>query len=136
MESTSQYNDTKSNYQFLIDKYTLPVWFDYSDIDWVRYYPMKDGKIYKYNTKRTIDKLIKEEKKGNLYYIYDDEKVNIHKIFVKYLAFMNNMTLENDITEEEMRILLNIKICDYDWNFMWKNPTFDKYSNELLLQKK
>jgi len=37
MESTSQYYDTKSNYQFLNDKYTLPVWFDYSDIDWVRY---------------------------------------------------------------------------------------------------
>ena len=27
------------------------------------------------------------------------------------------------------------KICYYDWNFMWKNPTFDKYINELLLQK-
>ena len=98
----SQYNNIKSNYQYLNDNYTLPVWFDYYDIDWVRYYPMKDGKIYKYNTKRTIDKLIKEEKKGNMNYIYDDEKVNTHKIFVNYLAFMNNITLDNDITKEEI----------------------------------
>ncbi len=63
-------------------------------------YPSKDGKIYEHNTKRTIKKMIKEEKQGFLYYIYDDEKVNVHTIFVKYLAFLNDKILDKDITQE------------------------------------
>lgn len=46
------------------------------------------------------------------------------------------MSLDNDITDEEMNKLLNIKICDYDWTFMWSTPIYDKNSEELLLQKK
>ena len=129
MESITKNNNTKPNYQYLIDKYTLPEWFDYYDIDWHRYYPSKDGKLIK-----------EEEEKSyydsNLNYIYDSKKVNTHDIFFKYLAFLNNMTIDNDITEEEMQILLNIKICDYDWLFMWSDPVFDKNSNELLLQNR
>jgi len=34
-----------------------------------------------------------------------------------------------------MNKLLSIKICDYDWLFMWSNPIYDKNSEELLLQK-
>ena len=45
------------------------------------------------------------------------------------------MSLDNDITDEEMEKLLNIKVCDYDWNFMWSTPIYDKNSEELLLQK-
>jgi hypothetical protein len=95
---------------------------------------MKDGKIYKCNTEITIEKMIKEEKKGFSTYIYDDEKVNIYNIFVKYLAYINNMYLDNDITDGEMKKLLSIKICDYDWLFMWSNPEYDKNSEVLLLQ--
>ena len=125
----------QSNYQYICDKYILPIWFDYRDIDWIRYYPMKDDKMYK----KIIVKRIKEEKSKdnhNLSNIYDDEKVNIYDIFRKYLAYVNNMSLVNDITDEEMEKLLNIKICDYDWNFMWSTPIYDKNSEELLLQKK
>lgn len=132
MEVIIQHNHTKSNYQYICDKYILPIWFDYRDIDWIRYYPMKDGKMYKKN-------IVKEEKSKNdhnLSNIYDDEKVNIYDIFRKYLAYVNNMSLVNDITDEEMEKLLNIKICDYDWNFMWSTPIYDKNSKELLLQKK
>ena len=106
-----QHNDTKSNYQFICDKYILPIWFDYRDIDWIRYYPMKNDKMY------------------------DDEKVNIFDIFRKYLAYVNNLSLDNDITDEEMKKILNIKICDYDWTFMWSTPIYDKNSEELLLTK-
>ena len=112
-----QHNDTKSNYQFISDKYILPIWFDYRDIDWIRYYPMKNDKMYLKNN------------------IYDNEKVNIFDILRKYLAYVNNMSLDNDITDEEMKKLLNIKICDYDWNFMWSTPIYDKNSEELLLTK-
>jgi hypothetical protein len=123
------------NYDFIRENYTLPEWFNCSDIDWLRYYPTKDEKIYECNTKKTIGKMIKEEKRGCSYYIYDDEKVKIHKIFVKYLAYINNMSLDTDLTDEEMKILLSIKICDYDWLFMWSDPVYDKNSEELLLQK-
>ena len=132
MEVIIQHNHIKSNYQYLCDKYMLPKWFDHKDIDWIRYYPMKDDKMYKKN-------IVKEEKSKddhNLSNIYDDEKVNIYDIFRKYLAYVNNMSLVNDITDEEMEKLLNIKICDYDWNFMWSTPIYDKNSEELLLQKK
>jgi hypothetical protein len=126
---------SNSNYDFIRKNYTLPEWFSYSDIDWLRYYPTKDGKIYECNTKRTIRKMIKEEKVGFSSYIYDDEKVKIHKIFVKYLAYINNMSLDIDLTDEEIKKLLSIKICDYDWLFMWSDPVYDKNSDELLLQK-
>ena len=110
----------------------MPEWFDHRDIDWVRYYPMKDDKMYKCNTKMII--------KTDLKYIYDDEKVNTHTIFVKYLSYINrelyNITIVNDITEEDIQKLLNIKICDYDWNFMWSTPIYNKNSEELLLRKK
>lgn len=123
------------NYDFIRKNYALPEWFNCSDIDWLRYYPSKDGKIYEYNTKRTINKMIKEEKRGLSFYIYDDEKVKIHTIFVKYLAYINNTNLDTYLTDEEMKILLSIKICDYDWLFMWSNPVYDKNSKELFLQK-
>jgi len=42
---------------------------------------MKDGKTYKYNTKRTIDKLIKKKKK-EIYIIFTMMKRLIH---TKYL---------------------------------------------------
>ena len=78
--------------------------------------------------------MIKEQKLGFSTYIYDDEKVNIHNIFHKYLAYINNYDLDNDITDEETQKLLTIKICDYDWLFMWSTPEYDKNSEELLLQ--
>jgi len=129
MEVIMHHNHTKSNYQYICDKYILPIWFDHHDIDWIRYYPMKDDKMYK----KTIVKRIKKEQSK---YIYDNEKVNIHEIFKKYLAYVNNMSLDNDITDEEIEKLLNIKVCDYDWNFMWSTPIYDKNSEELLLQKR
>ena len=115
MESNKKLdNCIKSNYQYICDNYMLPEWFIYNDIDWLRYYPMKDKKI--------IEK--------------DTEKIYIHKIFVKYLAYLNNMNLDNDITDKEIQKLLNIKVCDYDWTFLWHNPIYDKNSKELLLRKK
>lgn len=58
--------------------YTLPSWFIYNDIDWHRYYPLKDGKyIYK------CDKKVKGCSNDD---IYDDKNV---------------------ITDEEMNKLLN-----------------------------
>ena len=120
------------NYEYIYKNYKLPEWFVHNDIDWLRYYPMKDKKIYKRNTEITIEKNIKEEKSWFNTYIYDDEKVVIHCIFVKYLGYINNIIPKNDITDEEMKKLLNIKICDYDWLFMWSNPVYDKNSEELL----
>jgi len=43
------------------------------------------------------------------------------------------MELKKDITDEEMDKLLNIKICDYDWLFMWSNPTYNKNSLYISL---
>jgi hypothetical protein len=101
------------NYEYIRQNYKLPEWFIHNDIDWVRYYPMRGGNI-----------------------IYDDvESIAIHKIFVKYLTYINDMELKKDITDEEIDKLLNIKVCDYDWLFMWSNPTYDKDSKELLLQR-
>ena len=127
---------SKTNLEYICKNYTLPLWFNHKDIDWVRYYPTKNEKIYTYNTKRTIEKNIREEKKVHNIYIYDDEKVKIYNIFTTYLAYINNMYSGSDITMEEMKILLSIKICDYDWIFMWSEPEHDKNSEELLLQKK
>ena len=118
---------SKPNYEYISKNYILPEWFVHNDIDWLRYYPMKDKKIY---TKTIIEKSYFND------YIYDDEKVIIHKIFVKYLGYINNVIPENDITNEQMNKLLNIKICDYDWLFLWSNPIYDKYRDKLLLQKK
>ena len=51
-------------------------------------------------------KKIKEEESkyyNNLSNIYDDEKVNTHEIFRKYLAYVNNnMYVDNDITDEDI----------------------------------
>lgn len=47
MEVIIQHNHINSNYQYLCDKYMLPKWFDHKDIDWIRYYPMKNDKMYK-----------------------------------------------------------------------------------------
>ena len=44
-------------------------------------------------------------------------------------------TLNTDLTEEEIKKLLSIKVCDYDWLFMWSVPEYDKNSEELLIQK-
>lgn len=60
------------NCEYIYKNYKLPEWFNYNDIDWIRYYPMKDKKIYKRNTKITIEKMIKEEKSGFNTYIYDN----------------------------------------------------------------
>lgn len=138
---------TAANYEYLYKNYKLPIWFDSDDIDWVRYYPMKNGKIYEYNNKRTIEQNIKEEVCGFNTYIYDDEKTNIHEIFRKYLYYKYAMDMKKirddkiydlkiliDLTDEEMQKLLAIKICDYDWTFMWTNPYYDEDSTELLLQ--
>jgi len=46
------------------------------------------------------------------------------------------MRVYKDLTNEEMKTLLSIKICDYDWSFMWNDPEYDKNSEELLLRKK
>lgn len=112
------------NCEYINNHYVLPKWFNYKDIDWIRYYPMKDGQIYKRteNKSRNFDK-----------YIYDDEMVITHDVFVKYLAYINDIYLENDITDEEMNKLLSIHVCDYDWLFLWGNPVYDKNSKELLL---
>jgi len=45
------------------------------------------------------------------------------------------MRVYKDLTNEEMKTLLSIKICDYDWSFMWNDPEYDKNSEELLLRK-
>ena len=34
-----------------------------------------------------------------------------------------------------MNKLLSIKVCDYDWLFLWSNPIYDKDSKCLLLSK-
>ena len=119
------------NCEYIYKNYMLPKQFNHNDIDWLRYYPMKDKKIYEYNSKRTLEK----SGFGFNNYIYNDEKVIIYNIFVKYLAYINNIVLKNDIINEEMNKLLSIKICDYDWLFMWSNLIYDKNSEELLLQK-
>ena len=111
-------------YEYIYKNYVLPEWFNYKDIDWIRYYPMKGGKIYK----RTKDKSRNFDN-----YIYDNEMVITHDVFVKYLAYINDIHMENDITDEEMLKLLSIQICDYDWLFLWSNPVYDKDSKELLL---
>ena len=120
-------------YKYISENYMLPKWFNYNDIDWVRYYPSKNGKLYIPNSKRTI---YITTKKTEEMYICDDEKVKIHSIFVKYLAYLNMyLNTDNDLTDEEIKIILSIKICDYDWLFMWSNPEYDKNNEELLLQK-
>jgi hypothetical protein len=83
-----------------------------------------------------ILKTIEKNKHNPNLYIYD-EKVNIHQIFVKYLAYLNNMlsNKDNDITDEAIKKLLSIKVCDYDWLFIWSDPIYDKDCEELLLQK-
>ena len=131
---------TTPNYEYLYKNFKLPSWFNHNDIDWLRYYPTKDDKTYDYTIKRTIYRMIQEEKQGFSKYIYDDEKVNIHKIFVKYLIYLNmdldvRTTLNTDLTEEEIKQLLSIKVCDYDWLFMWSVPEYDKNSEVLLIQK-
>jgi len=126
---------TTPNYEYIHKNYRLPSWFNHDDIDWLRYYPSKDSIIYECNTKRTLNKMIYTEKRGCSTYIYDDEKVKIHDIFKKYLAFLINGFSNDDITNEEMEKLLNIKICDYDWLFMWSNPVYDRNSERNILQK-
>ena len=126
---------TAPNYEYISKNYRLPSWFNHDDIDWLRYYPSKNDIIYERNTKRTLDKMIYIEKRGHSTYIYDDEKVKIHDIFKKYLAYLQNNVCSNDITDEEMEKLLNIKICDYDWLFMWSNPVYDRNSERNILQK-
>lgn len=125
------------NYKYISENYKLPNWFIHNDIDWLRYVPYKDHyKEYARNTERTIKENIKEEKIGLFgYYIYDDEKVEIFEIFAEYLKYINNYEVEPDITNEEIKKLLSIKICDYSWSFMWSEPEYDKNSEELLLQK-
>jgi hypothetical protein len=53
----------KTNYKYISENYMLPKWFNYNDIDWVRYYPSKNGKLYIPNTKRTIYITTKKKKK-------------------------------------------------------------------------
>jgi len=123
----------KTNYKHISENYVLPNWFVYNDIDWVRYYPLKNGKMYIRDTQREIYIRTKKDEED---YICDDEKVNTYKIFVKYLAYLNMYSnTDTDLTDEEIQILLSIKICDYDWLFQWSVPEYDKNNEELLLQK-
>ncbi len=55
MESNKKLdNCITSNYQYICDNYMLPEWFIYNDIDWLRYYPMKDKKIIKKDTEKNL----------------------------------------------------------------------------------
>lgn len=126
-----------NNFKYINEIYKLPHWFDFTDIDWIRYYPMKNNKIIMEPTIEIFEKGILENDK----YIFSKEQSDIFNIFCSYLNYLNS-TINNfykvkkDITEDEMKRLLSIKICDYDWYFMWSNPEFDKNSNQFLLQKR
>ena len=125
------------NYKYINETYKLPYWFD-NDIDWVRYYAIKNNKEIRKPTKESIEKGIYENDK----YIYSKEQYDTFEIFRKYLVYLCTLydktfcNIKNDITEDEMKILLSIKICDYDWYFEHNNPEFDKNSNQFLLRKK
>lgn len=99
------------NYLFLLRFYELPEWFDHQDIDWIRYYGSKN-----FNT-------------------LNNEQQIIFDIFRNYLSVRNDFIPRTDLTSDEMKQLLNIKICDFDWWFMWSNPVFDSESEEFIIQK-
>ena len=127
-----------NNYNHIAEIYKLPYWFDYVDIDWIRYYAMKNKKEIRKPTKESIERGIFEDNK----YIYSNKQYDTFEIFRTYLAYLNCVldkefcSVKCDITEDEMKQLLSIKICDYDWYFLWSNPEFDKNSDQLLLRKK
>ena len=127
-----------NNYKYINETYKLPFWFDFTDIDWLRYYAMKNNKEIRESTKKTLKEGILEDDK----YIYSKEQYYTFTIIRNYLVYLNETLdkkynqIKNDITEDEMKILLSIKICDFDWYFMWSDPQFDKNSNQLLLQKR
>ena len=125
------------NYEYISKNYTLPVWFNINDIDWLRNYPTKNGKTYQKHSIRSIKRKLIEEKKGHFTYIYNDEKVNIYSILTRYIWYLleGGVVLDGDITDIDMNVLLAIKICDYDWLFKNSNPVFDKESEATLLQK-
>ena len=126
-----------SNYKYINETYKLPYWFCFMDIDWPRYYATKNNKKIIEPTKKSIEKNILEDDK----YIYSKEQYDIFEIFSNYLRYLEQFWcktycgIKYDITEDEMKKLLSIKICDYNWYFMWRSPEFDKNSNQLLFRK-
>ena len=43
-----------NNYKYINETYKLPFWFDFTDIDWLRYYAMKNNKEIKEPTEKTL----------------------------------------------------------------------------------
>jgi hypothetical protein len=104
----------------------VPDWFDTRDIDFHRYSPYK-------NDKAIYPETHEEEKE----YIYSDDLYHKFNLFCNYLGILNGWFLDKkDFTDEEIDLLLSIKISDYDWKFMWGDPVFDKESEQLLFTKR
>jgi len=113
------------NFERIKNNYRVPDWFDTRDIDWHRYSPYKnDIAIYP------------ENKRNHKNDIYSDELYEKFNLFCKYLGILNGWFLDKkDFTDEEIDLLLSIKISDYDWKFMWGDPVFDKERDQLLFTK-
>ncbi len=52
-----------SNYKYINEIYKLPYWFDFTDIDWLRYYAMKNNKQIIEPTKEIFEKGVLENDK-------------------------------------------------------------------------
>jgi hypothetical protein len=98
-----------------IDNYQLPEWFDFDDIDWHRYYATKNKKTIK-----------------------DKNKLELFDIFRHYLTYRNKHLNENIkkeyFTKEIIDKLLQIRICDFDWVFLYGDPEFDPESNDNIIK--
>ena len=114
------------NFEHIKNNYQVPDWFDTRDIDFHRYSPYKNGIAIYAENKRTSNNNI-----------YSDVLYRKFNLFCNYLGILNGWFLNNkDFTDEDLDLLLSIKISDYDWKFMWGNPVFDKDSDLPLFTKR
>lgn len=93
------------------------------------------GKTIIRPTKESIEKGIVKDKK----YIYSNELYDMYQIFGKYLSYIHNNNYycypDEDITDDQIKQLLSIKISDFDWDYDFSNHRVFSGSNVLIFKK-
>jgi hypothetical protein len=102
---------------FIRQNYKLPDWFEVHDIDWRRFYCVK-------NDER----------------IEDDKRFDAFKRYLKLLDYVyhnREYDIRWDLSQSDIDDILTIRICDYSWDgaFTWSQPKYDKTSTSFILEK-
>jgi hypothetical protein len=132
--ASAKFDSDKENlFDYVKKNYNIPLWAKVSGkkddeyfMDWLDGIT-KDGKYIRDKSKSGI---IKDDK-----YIYSNELYKKVFILTDYFLTLTGHVFDDDITDEDIDVLLSIKMNDIDWFDKWTIPQSDQNSNELFFKK-